>query len=377
MVGTPPACHQVHLTQPLQNMFNRLKLAPKFTLILLLIFIIGSAIGGLVLSRALQHQVESKVAAEGVMLMESMQAVRRYTDQEVLPLLERYENQDEFWPEMIPAYSARRTFELLSEVNQSAGNFNYRYKEAVLNPTNPDDLADEFETALVANFIGNPETVNQRGYRDLPDQGLVFYSALPISIQDASCLECHSTPEAAPPAMLAQYGRDNGFNWELDQVLGTQVVYIPAAEVFTGARQAFSGVMGWFILIFAIALFCLNALLKPLVVQPVQGLAKLSEKLAADDIQTMDDLAGAEARKLAQVVNRQDELGQLGSVFQTMVNEVIARQQRLRQQIRDLKIEIDQTRKAKEVEEIVETDYFQSLQQKAQEFRQRRDHDAE
>ena len=60
-----------------------------------------------------------------------------------------------------------------------------------------------------------------------------------------------------------------------------------------------------------------------------------------------------------------------------MVNEVIARQQRLRQQIRDLKIEIDQTRKAKEVEEIVETDYFQNLQQKAQKFRQRQGDDAE
>lgn len=363
------------ITRPLQNMFNRLKLAPKFTLILLFIFVVGSAIGGLVLSQVLQYQVESKVAAEGVMLMESMQAVRRYTDQEVLPLLERYENQDEFWPEMIPAYSARRTFELLAEVNQQAGDFDYRYKEAVLNPTNPDDLADEFETALVESFISNPETLNQRGYRDLPNLGSVFFSALPISIQNASCLECHSTPEAAPPAMLAQYGRDNGFNWELNQVLGTQIVYIPAEEVITGARQAFSWVMGLFILIFAIAVFCLNLLLKPLVVQPVQGLAKLSEKLAADDIQTMDDLAGAEARKLAQVVNRQDELGQLGRIFQNMVNEVIARQQRLRQQIRDLTIEIDQTRKAKEVEEIVETDYFQNLQQKAQEFRQRKGQD--
>lgn len=357
------------------NMFNRLKLAPKFTLILLLIFAVGSSIGGLALSKALQHQVEDKVTAEGVMLMESMQAVRRYTDQEVLPLLERYENADEFWPEMVPAYSARRTFELLSETNQSAGEFEYRYKEAVLNPTNPDDLADEFERAIVADFRGNPNAASRSGYRQVPDRGLFFYSALPISIQNPSCLACHSTPEAAPPAMLAQYGREGGFNWQLNEVLGTQVVYIPAAEVFEGARQAFSWVMGLFILIFAIALFCLNALLKPLVVQPVQGLAKLSEKLGADDIQSAEDLDTAESRKLAKVVNRQDELGQLGQVFQKMVNEVIARQQRLRQQIRDLKIEIDQTRKAQEVQDIVETDYFQNLQQKAKKFRNRNEAD--
>ncbi|WP_204140563.1 DUF3365 domain-containing protein [Halomicronema sp. CCY15110] len=358
-------------------MFNRLKLAPKFTIILLLIFVVGSAIGGLALSKALRYQAETKVAAEGVMLMESMQAVRRYTDQEVLPILARYENDDEFWPEVVPAYAARRTFELLSEANQTSGNFDsadfdHHYKEAVLNPTNPDDLVDEFEAALVQDYSANPDIEVQAGYRDVPGQGRYFYSALPIIIRNESCLVCHSTPEAAPPAMLAQYGRENGFNWPLNQVIGTQVVYVPADEVFDSAQQAFSGVMGLFILFFAIALFGINVLLKPLVIKPVQGLAKLSEKLAADDIQTIEELDTAESRKLTAVLKRQDELGQLGQVFQKMVNEVLARQQRLRQQIRDLKIEIDHSRKTKEVEEIVETDYFQNLQQKAKQFRNRK-----
>ncbi|MEM6715354.1 MAG: DUF3365 domain-containing protein [Cyanobacteria bacterium P01_C01_bin.147] len=356
-------------------MFNRLKLAPKFTLILLLIFVLGSALGGLGLSKALQYRAESEISAEGVMLMDSMRAVRSYTSQEVLPILRHYQNTIEFWPQVVPAYSARRTFELLAAAHEPAQDFEYRYKEAVLNPTNPNDLADEFETVLVDAFLDNPQLSRQSGYRQISERGLFFYSALPISIQDPSCLECHSTPDVAPPAMLEQYGQAGGFDWELDEVLGTQIVYVPAAEVFSSARQAFSGVMGLFILVFAIALFCLNALLKPLVVQPVQGLAKLSEKLAADDIKTVEELDTAESRKLTNVIQRQDELGQLGRVFQKMVNEVITRQQRLRQQIRDLKIEIDQTRKTKEVQEIVETDYFQNLQQKAQQFRNRKSED--
>lgn len=353
-------------------MFNRLKLAPKFTLILLLIFIVGSAIGGLMLSKALQRGVEEKVAAEGVMLMESMRAVRRYTDQEVRPILEAHERPDEFWPEMIPAYSARRVFELLQEAGKGQGDFEYLYKEAVLNPTNPNDLADEFEAALVEDFRRQPDAQEKSGYRELPDQGLVFYSALPIVIREESCLVCHDTPERAPAAMLALYGSENGFNWSLNQVLGTQIVYIPSAEVFQAARQSFVSVMGLFTLFFAIALLCLNYLLKPLVVQPVQSLAKISEKLANEDIQTPEDLDQAETRKLEKVVTRNDELGQLGQVFKKMVNQVIARQQRLRQQIHDLRIEIDESRKAKEVKEIVETDYFQSLQEKAKKIRQRK-----
>ncbi|MEO1296337.1 MAG: histidine kinase, partial [Cyanobacteria bacterium J06636_16] len=68
-------------------MFNRFKLAPKFTGVLLLVFIFGSSASGLVLSKTLQHRAEARVTAEGVILMESMQAVRRYTDTKIRPLL--------------------------------------------------------------------------------------------------------------------------------------------------------------------------------------------------------------------------------------------------------------------------------------------------
>jgi HAMP domain-containing protein len=362
-------------------MFARLKLAPKFTLILLLIFVIGSATGGLVLSKVLQHRVETQVQSEGVMLMETMRAVQRYTDEEIRPLLEVHETPDVFWPQAIPAYSSTQLFQRLRAAGEQLEGFDYQYKLAVLNPTNPNDLANGFETTVIDAFAQEAAGLSEispaflaqgkSGYTEIPEQGLMFYSALPIVIQNPSCLECHSTPEAAPPAMLAQYGRDNGFNWNLNEVLGTQIVYVPAQGVFSAARQAFASVMGVFFLVFAIALIGLNYWLKPLVVKPVQSLAKISEKLANDDIQSPADLDQAETRKLQQVVTRQDELGQLGQVFQRMVNEVIARQQRLRQQIRDLKIEIDESRKTKEVEQIVETDYFKDLQAKAKKFRDR------
>ncbi|NJN20684.1 MAG: DUF3365 domain-containing protein [Leptolyngbya sp. RL_3_1] len=83
-------------------MLNRLKLAPKFTLLLLLVFILGSGVGGWVLSRVLQQRVEAQVTAEGVILMESMQAVRRYTNQQVGPLLEATMAQMNFGPRRFP-----------------------------------------------------------------------------------------------------------------------------------------------------------------------------------------------------------------------------------------------------------------------------------
>jgi DNA-binding response OmpR family regulator len=74
---------------------------------------------------------------------------------------------------------------------------------------------------------------------------------------------------------------------------------------------------------------------------------------------------------LDEVASRSDELGQLAQVFQEMANQVYAREQRLQQQVQQLRIEIDQTRKTREVADITESEYFQQLLGKADELRNR------
>jgi CheY-like chemotaxis protein len=76
---------------------------------------------------------------------------------------------------------------------------------------------------------------------------------------------------------------------------------------------------------------------------------------------------------IGQVAKRPDELGQLARVFQRMAREVRAREQRLKQEVRQLRIEIDETRTARQVAEITETDYFQDLQKKVDKLRFRAD----
>lgn len=66
------------------------------------------------------------------------------------------------------------------------------------------------------------------------------------------------------------------------------------------------------------------------------------------------------------VASRPDALGQLGRVFQRMAQEVAAREQALKQQVQALRIEIDQSKKAHEVAQITESDYFRKLKERAQ-----------
>ncbi|QDZ38915.1 HAMP domain-containing protein [Euhalothece natronophila Z-M001] len=69
---------------------------------------------------------------------------------------------------------------------------------------------------------------------------------------------------------------------------------------------------------------------------------------------------------------RLDELGDLARVFENMANKIHAREHQLKQEITELRIEIDQQKKEEEVKEIVETDFFQDLENKAQSLRKRK-----
>jgi hypothetical protein len=55
-----------------------------------------------------------------------------------------------------------------------------------------------------------------------------------------------------------------------------------------------------------------------------------------------------------------------------MAREVHAREQRLKEQVAELRMEVDETKKARAVAEITQTAYFQQLQQRAKELRNRR-----
>ncbi|MGD1860041.1 MAG: HAMP domain-containing protein [Leptolyngbyaceae cyanobacterium] len=75
---------------------------------------------------------------------------------------------------------------------------------------------------------------------------------------------------------------------------------------------------------------------------------------------------------LDQTIGRRDELGKLARMFEKMAKEVYSREQSLKRQLQALKIEIDESRKSREVREIVETDFFKDLKVKAQNLRDRR-----
>lgn len=349
-------------------MLNRFKLATKFTFLLSLVFLCAIAVSGFALSHALEQKAETEIGYRSQIVAETMSSVRNYTNTKISPLLlPMVDTQSTFIPETIPSFAVREVFENLRKNPDFKDFF---YKDANINPTNLRDKADDFEMQIIERFRDEPELKSISGFRDSFEEKL-FYTARPFSLTNSTCLRCHSTPNAAPKSHLLSYGSENGFGWELNKIIGTQIIYLPAKRVFDDANRAFILFISLFIGIFAIVILLINYLLKRNVLQPLKPMAQLAQKMTMAQISS-EEAEEFDRQKLTPIVKRNDELGQMGRVFQRMMHEIYAREQQMTQQLQKLRIEIDETRRARQVAEIEGSESFQQLQEEARIMRSKR-----
>jgi DNA-binding response OmpR family regulator len=98
-------------------------------------------------------------------------------------------------------------------------------------------------------------------------------------------------------------------------------------------------------------------------VEYLRNVALVTDAAAAVQAEAFDP------EDLADVAARADALGQLARVFQHMAREVYAREQRLKRQVQELRIELDEAKQAQKVAEITDTEYFRDLLSQADDIK--------
>lgn len=283
-------------------MFKNWQLRQKFTAILLSTLILGLSVIAIAMGFILTTDTQNQITSQALILMETMNSVREYTDTQVKPeLIDRSEI--EFLPETIPAYSAREVFETLRQNNLEYRDF--FYKEATLNPSNLRDRADQFEKEVVERFIRDPDLKEITDFRSAPG-GQLFFIARPIQITKESCLRCHSTPEIAPSSVVERYGTKNGFGWQLGEIVGAQIISVPAQKLVSNARQSFVGIMVIISGVFISVILLVNYLLNHNVIRPLKLIARVAEEVSVGNLDA--DFEGLS----------QDEIGSLAEAFRRM-----------------------------------------------------------
>jgi HAMP domain-containing protein len=277
-----------------------MRLLLKFNLVFTLMFLIALGATGYVSWNLLERNARDEIAQNARLLMDAALATRTYTSGQVNPLLET-QMKYTFLPQSVPAFAATEVFADLRKKHTE-----YGYKEAVLNPTNPRNRAVDWEADVITQFRGSSDWKELVGERITPT-GNSFYVARPIRVSSASCLRCHSTVDAAPKTLLERYGSANGFGWNLNEVVGAQIISVPTRVPLDRARQTFTVFMGSIGAVFLVIGIALNLMLWAMVIRPVSRLSQFADRVSLGELDIPDfkrssnDEVGVLARSISRM----------------------------------------------------------------------------
>ena len=277
-----------------------MKLALKFNLVFLSVFVVGLAAATWGSRTLLQRNAREETLQNARLIMAEAVASRAYTSTQLAPLLKEIPPTKGFLPQTVPAYGATEQFAAVHESFRD-----YAYKEATLNPTNPRDHAVDWEVDIVDRFRQYPDQKEIIGDRETPS-GRSVYLAHPIIIRDPGCLECHSTVAAAPKTLIDKYGPANGFGWNLNETIGAQIVSVPEALPLSRAESAFTTFTTFLAVILVVLFAALNLMLRFIVVRPITRIARVADDVSLGKIDSPDLPASGhdELSTLSQSFNR-------------------------------------------------------------------------
>jgi HAMP domain-containing protein len=276
----------------------------KFNLALLIVFILGLGISAHLSYNLLHKNAREEVLRNAGVMMEAALSMRAYTVGQVRDKL--VQKEDEFVRQSVPAFAASEMMSLLRKKYPD-----YSYKEAALNPTNPRNRAEAWEAEIVKEFDQDAGRTEISGMR-VTASGPSLYLARPFRIKDQACLGCHDKPELAPVSMVKLYGSDKGFGWQLNQVIGAQVVSVPMSLPIENANRAFYTFMASLGGVFGALFIILNLMLYFVIVRPVRRVAMAADKLSAG----RTSMADREQLELPE--SGRDEIGVLARSFNRM-----------------------------------------------------------
>lgn len=271
---------------------------------------------------------------------------------------------------------------------------------------------DDATYTAIAEFLrsikrANPKAAGMYTYLQLPDEPdevrFVVSAALPPGVapsaRDAALIQARpkgcTVPSANRPKMSDPWTQANGLspialqsvrqagvendvytdawgawlsgyapiNNAAGQLVGAVGVDMCAADVTELQQNILQTIVPASALTLTVLIVAVLALASR-VTRPIIALTRAAQRIGQGDYD--QNLAAFRSGRL------RDEVATLTNVFELMVNKVYQREQTLRRQVEELKIEIDEAKRQKQVSEIVDSDFFQNIQARARTMRQRR-----
>ncbi len=236
-----------------------------------------------------------EAASKGEIIFNYLQAQRHFFKKNQTPLISELIEKDRFYPNLMSGFAASTTtFEYF---HQRMPGFMIKY--AAENPLKETNRADAFEAGVTKKFKADKKLTETSG--TITRNGInFFYRAIPLKVDHPRCLECHSDPAIAPKDQVVIYGSESGYNWKMDEIVASLLVYIPISEAIAQAKQTALSLLGIGAGCLIFTLFIISIFLEKGVVQPIMRLNGRTEEISLG--KGLDQPV---------VINTNDEIGSL------------------------------------------------------------------
>lgn len=241
------------MSRPLDNVAGHMAPRRRFMTILVVLYVLSLPIISAASYLILRHYSVQSAYERGQLYLTIIESVRHYVEKELRPTLYK-ELPGRFVLEgMSRSYVSGR---VAREVNNSYEGFRYKTAQ-LINPRNPDNLADPFEAGIIQRLSKNPDAPEWRGNTKTSagDFCVIARRGKPYS---APCLKCHGAPANAPDELVRRYGPEAGFNMPKDSVVSAAFVYIPISTHLAVAKQEVLAFIGLYTVFFGIMFIYIN-----------------------------------------------------------------------------------------------------------------------
>ena len=279
-------------------------LRAKFNLLMLVIAAVGVALFALAAEPLVNAVAREEVLQSSRIMMESAAGARKYTSEQIAPIL-KPQIGEHFYPQSVSAYAAKRNFDVIHEKFPD-----YMYREAALNPSNPQDRATDWEADIINDFRAHPDK-KEISIQRATATGPMLELARPL-VNKPACMECHNTAATAPASMVALYGDQNGFGWKPGEIIGAQIVSVPMSASAVRAEHIRKLFLLPFIGFLALLFISMNVLLHFVVIRPMEKIAENAEAVSMGKIDTPEFHTG-----------RHDQIGRLAASFNRMHRSLV------------------------------------------------------
>ena len=211
-----------------------MKLSHLFAVILVLLFLVGSA--GIVfkVNKTLKALAFEDAQKKAELILQMNGAIAEFFSKQLQPdikaMAERLGEDDRFNPVWMSAIYAGRQ---IGESFKGLTGETYTFRKTTVNARNADSEPNAYERAFITELEKDPGLIRRQLTVEVDGKPCLLSMERAPTLGE-SCLRCHNTPAQAPPEIIEMYGAERGFGRRLGQASVFSVL-IPLEEEFAHA----------------------------------------------------------------------------------------------------------------------------------------------